>query len=82
MINLFKTYTQYENLMKTFKEELKNSNQNDNFEIKYNNLIKNIESSLINYISKTEDRIQSNITEIKNNDIKNNESQQKINDDL
>uniref|UniRef100_A0A6C0EF43 Uncharacterized protein n=1 Tax=viral metagenome TaxID=1070528 RepID=A0A6C0EF43_9ZZZZ len=75
-------YTQYENLMKTFKEELKNSNQNDNFEIKYNNLIKNIESSLINYISKTEDRIQSNITEIKNNDIKNNESQQKINDDL
>jgi hypothetical protein len=75
-------YNQYDNLMKTFKEELKNSNQTDNLEMKYNNLIKNIETSLLNYISKTEDRIQNNITEIKNNDIKNNESQQKINDEL
>ena len=75
-------YNQYDNLMRTFKEELKNITQNDNLEMKYNNLIKNIESSLINYISITEDRIQNNITEIKNNDIKNYESQQKINEDL
>lgn len=58
-------YNQHENLMKIFKEELKNSNQTDNLESKYNNLIKNIESSLINYISKLEDRIQDN--KIKNN---------------
>lgn len=75
-------YNQYENLMKTFKDEFKNDLGHENLEIKYNNLIKNIESSIINYISKSEDRIQNNISEIKNNDIKNYESQQKINDDL
>ena len=75
-------YNQYENLMKTFITEIKKENGHLDIENKYNILIKNIESSLINYISKTEDRIQTNITEIKNNDIKNNESQQKINDDL
>ena len=75
-------YNQYDNLMRTFKEELKNSNHTDNLEIKYNNLIKTIESSLITYISKSEDRIQNNISEIKNNDIKQNEIQQKINEDL
>jgi predicted transcriptional regulator len=42
-------YSQYENLMKTFKEEIKKDNGQDNFEIKYNNLIKNIESSIINH---------------------------------
>jgi hypothetical protein len=95
-----KYYNEYENLMRTFKEELKTI---DNLEPKYNNLlrniemslttselrmgnriseIKNIESSIITYISNTEQRIQNNILEIKNNEIRNTESQQKINEDL
>ena len=93
-------YNEYDNLMRTFKEELKTI---DNLEPKYNNLLRNIEmslttselrvgdriseiktieSSLINYISNTEQRIQNNISEIKNNEIRNSETQQKINEDL
>jgi hypothetical protein len=75
-------YAQYELLIKNFKEDIKNNNQSELLENKYNNFIKNIESSLINYISKTEERIQTNLSEIKNNEIINFEAQHKVNDEL
>jgi len=75
-------YIQLREQYDTLRTELINNNNHDNLEIKYNNLIKSIESSLITYISKSEDRIQNNISEIKNNDMKTNEIQQKINEDL
>ena len=69
----------YNNLLKNIELSLTTS------ELRMENKIseiKNIETSLINYISNTEQRLQNNIIDIKNNEIKNSESQQKINDDL
>jgi hypothetical protein len=71
-------YQQYENMMKTFKNEV----TQNNFESKYNDLLSNIEKSITHYISNTENKIINNISDIKLLSIQNNTTQDKVNSEL
>lgn len=71
-------YQQYENMMKTFKNDISQTN----FETKYNELFNNIEKSMIGYISTTENKIINNLSDIKLLSIQNNTTQDKVNTEL
>jgi hypothetical protein len=71
-------YQQYENMMKTFKNDISHTN----FESKYNELFNNIEKSMIGYISTTENKIINNLSDIKLLSIQNNTTQDKVNTEL
>ena len=75
-------YNQYENMMKTFMGEIKGINQSEIFDKKYNVLLNNIEKSLLNYISTTENRLHTEISEIKTIATHNNTIQEKVNTEL
>jgi hypothetical protein len=75
-------YNNYDNLMKIFKNDIKNTNDIELIEKKYNDLLKNIETSLFNYICKSEERIQNNLLEIKTDTINNAKNQDIINKEL
>lgn len=59
--NNLQYYTEYENIMKSFKEDIIGKSI-ENFEPKYNNLLRNIELSL----TTSELRVENKISEIKN----------------
>lgn len=75
-------YMHYENLIKCFKSEINNINQTEIFETKYNNLLKNIELSLINHITGLEDRTTVKLNEINNHNLNQSSNQLKINEEL
>ena len=72
-------HTQYETLIKSFYNDIKNTN---NLEDKYHTLFDNIEKNLIHYINTTELRLNQNITEIKTLANNNFTLQDKINAEL
>ena len=58
-------YQKYEAMLKIFKDDIKSSQYDDTMDNKYNEMIKMVEISLLDNISKTENRIQTNMNEIK-----------------
>ena len=89
-------YNQFELLIIKFKEEvniqLRNiSKTNSDFSIdklsnildnKYTQLITNLQQPILNYITSSEDRLSSNITQMKENTLHNSFNQDKINEQL
>jgi hypothetical protein len=75
-------YSQYETLIKSFYNDIKQTTNTNNVEDKYNKLFDNIEKNLINYITTTELRLNQNITEIKNIANNNYAIQDKMNGEL
>jgi len=75
-------YQKYELMLREFKDEIKNTTQLNIIENKHTDMIKNIEQSLINHYHKSEDRLQSNINEIKALSIINSEIQKETNSNL
>lgn len=75
-------YDKYELMLKNFKDEIKETSNIDSLEKKHYEMIKSIESSLINYLSKSEERIQTNMNEIKTLNIINSEVQKELNTNL
>ena len=49
---------------------------------KYNNLISNIQENILNYVSTSEERIRTNITELKDSSSLNQHNQEKLNSEL
>lgn len=75
-------YTQYETLIKSFYNDIRQSNQTTNLEDKYNSLFSNIEKNLITYITCTESRLNDNINDIKTIANKNYITQDKLTTEL
>jgi hypothetical protein len=75
-------YQKYESILQEFKNELKKSNQLDVIETKHLEMIKNIESSLLSHVHKSEERLQNNINEIKKINIISSEIQKETNTNL
>lgn len=75
-------YNQYENMMKSFKDDISNINKSDKLENKYTELLNNIEKSMITYISTTENRLHNEISDIKKISIETNTNQDKVNEEL
>jgi hypothetical protein len=75
-------YQKYENAFRDFKEELKTTNKLEVLEKKHNEMIKNIESSLISYLCQSEERLHNNMNEIKSINILNSEVQKELNTNL
>jgi len=75
-------YEKYDMMLKTFKDEIKNTTQINLIEQKHTEMLKNIESSLINHVYKSEERIQNNVNEIKTQNIITGEIQKELNSNL
>jgi hypothetical protein len=75
-------YQKYELMLREFKEEIKDTNQLNIIENKHTEMLKSIEQSLINHYHKSEDRLQSNINEIRTLSIINSEIQKETNTNL
>ena len=75
-------YNNYDSLMKNFKNDIKSINNIELIDKKYNELLKNIETTIFNYICKSEERIQNNLLEIRNDTIGNSKHQEIINKEL
>ena len=75
-------YQKYELMLKSFRDEIKNTDQIDILEKKHYDLTKDIEISLLNHLSKTEERIQHNMNDIKSMNIINTEMQKELSSTL
>jgi hypothetical protein len=75
-------YNKYESLINKFKEEISGVDKIEILERKHNDMIKGIEMSIINYLSKSEDRMQTNMNEIKAINIINSEISKEISDSM
>ena len=79
-------YTQIENLVKTFKDDINKQQSNitiDNIsnilDTKYSFLLSSIKEPILNYINSSEEHITKNLNDIKNNELINRTSQNIIN---
>ena len=75
-------YTQYETLIKSFYNDIRQSNQTTHIEDKYNSLFSNIEKNIITYITCTESILNDNINDIKTIANKNYITQDKLTTEL
>lgn len=75
-------YMKYESMLKVFREDLRVINNTELLERRYNDLMKNIENNLVDHLLKSEDRIQTNLYEIKSSGNQNVINQEKMNVEL
>jgi hypothetical protein len=75
-------YEKYDIMLKTFKDDIKNTPQINVIEQKHTEMLKNIEASLINHVCKSEERIQYNVNEIKTQNIITAEIQKELRSNL
>jgi hypothetical protein len=75
-------YEKYDMMLKTFKEDIKNTTQINLIEQKHTDMLKNIEVSLMNHVCKTEERLQNNMNDIKTQNIISTEIQKELNSNL